>query len=73
MSLDPDLAKKVLKVYSNSFKKMYNELSSLGLLGVFGPDIANGIRLMLKGTMGQMMHLKVCFMETTLTCSVAVL
>ena len=45
MSLDPDLAKKVLKVYSNSFKKMYNELSSLGLLGVFGPDIADGIRL----------------------------
>ena len=45
MSLDPDLAKKVLKVYSNSFKKMYNELSSYGLLGVFGPDIANEIRL----------------------------
>ena len=44
MSLDPELAKKVLKVYSTSFKKILNEHSSHGLLGDFDSDVANEIR-----------------------------
>ena len=45
MSLDPDLAKKVLKLYPTSFKKMLDEHSSYGLPGAFDPHTASAIYL----------------------------
>ena len=45
MNLDPELAKKVLKVYSSSFKKILDEHSSYGMLGDFDPPTATQIHL----------------------------
>ena len=35
--MDPELAKKVVKVYTDNFKNILDERSSYGLLGKFDP------------------------------------